>query len=772
MSRPQEESLRVPYLLGNLMLTLGVSVNVIDRDAKTTNNTFCCYPDELMQSSIYIRPEDKNIGVITTSEDNKLLLWDLSTGRLAGAHEGHKFAPVKGLLTYVDSLGGEAILSWASYEVSRWPLEAPLFQEDIGAIILGIFMNFFIVLMVLILILMLDIFSGRTKSDSELTVEELRMQETKAKFGVTSQVFAFMGSKAQLGHWTVRQLPDYKPRLLYVPFIGGLYVTKLVVVMYFLFIGLAFSPNAMPKLFGVEQWSSPNKQCILPDEKIADIKQALLNEFGLSLAENQILQNELFVAEMLETIDEYINAVEGNAEFDRLLSTTLKPCTLAQCQSRPLPTHPSCDSNLATTGANDPPICHLLFETYPNTTIMCGRVNAGLAAAQAQALADLEKEIACTRTLESFQVKEFVSLKSGSKCFWNQIGALFGGGGCGESDIANTRIRNFGGQEVPCEVNPELLSVLGMVNVINQYQGEVDSFVANVEDAAVEAAESLITKLFQQVQTGSDIYIVYVCVTLYVTSPLILYVSGLLIRYKRKYFTMSQALFVFLVVFFFWTWPYFKDALNAAEVLKYLHNAQVDVCYLEGAFLKQIQQTVIDTCDTMDVLDQNNSYSRYYVQEQYVNILGYNHCTFGLYEDNLPEIYEDFELKSNISKIPFVGKVCKDTDSASIIEELTYAPGAPPTGLFETLIAFGILAQLFAKIFLVNFGHAIFKMYDPLAVYNGRVEVVGEGTPIPLSIELEQFLRTQAYWGVFFWGFMVAVSMLNLMASTASDFRV
>jgi len=211
--------------------------------------------------------------------------------------------------------------------------------------------------------------------------------------------------------------------------------------------------------------------------------------------------------------------------------------------------------------------------------------------------------------------------------------------------------------------------------------------------------------------------------------------------------------------------------LNAAEVLKYLHNAQVDVCYLEGAFLKQIQQTVIDTCDTMDVLDQNNSYSRYYVQEQYVNILGYNHCTFGLYEDNLPEIYEDFELKSNISKIPFVGKVCKDTDSASIIEELTYAPGAPPTGLFETLIAFGILAQLFAKIFLVNFGHAIFKMYDPLAVYNGRVEVVGEGTPIPLSIELEQFLRTQAYWGVFFWGFMVAVSMLNLMASTASDLQ-
>mmetsp|Transcript_33789 Transcript_33789/g.41630 ORF Transcript_33789/g.41630 Transcript_33789/m.41630 type:complete len:402 (+) Transcript_33789:109-1314(+) len=390
----------------------------------------------------------------------------------------------------------------------------------------------------------------------------------------------------------------------------------------------------------------------------------------------------------------------GDAEFERInTEAIIQPCSPSACASPG-----QCQDDL------DDLTCFLLFEDFPNVSTPCDRINEELAEEFQAELDALTAAVTCTRKLPETQIKVmkyfihlfitfpsinvlyrfvdkqvFLGLEDGIACVGKTIATIFTFGAveCEEDDIVNAEIQTFGGQEVPCDVNPELLTLSGQRAVVSQYQQEIDGVVASFEESSVETAQQILAEISLQIQRGSDLYIIYVCLTLFMTSPLILYSSKMSVRIKRRYFTLDQSFFIFLFVLFFWTYPLLEEAFSSFEVLKYLHNAQVDVCYIDADFLSQLRTTIGESCDAMDQLNQNNSAFSFFIQQTNLVAGSYDDCNVAgnnPYLRAIPDLYETFEEYVNISELPFVGKTCDGTDPSILFDTLSIAPGKPPEG--------------------------------------------------------------------------------------------
>uniref|UniRef100_A0A7S3PEL3 Uncharacterized protein n=2 Tax=Aplanochytrium stocchinoi TaxID=215587 RepID=A0A7S3PEL3_9STRA len=184
-----------------------------------------------------------------------------------------------------------------------------------------------------------------------------------------------------------------------------------------------------------------------------------------------------------------------------------------------------------------------------------------------------------------------------------------------------------------------------------------------------------------------------------------------------------------------------KDALDIENLLQYFHNINVDTCFINSAFLRDIKNTVEQACFLIEDLLRNFTIAQLDAQDFNISIYNYHQC-HDLYKPTFPVLYDEVEsLVADIEAKNYSAEQCNQEIISALISNYTVAPGAVPTNVLTTMLALGIFAQIFAKIIMVSFGKAIFRILDPLALHNGQIETIGRETAVPPAREIVKFLR-------------------------------
>mmetsp|Transcript_32385 Transcript_32385/g.39862 ORF Transcript_32385/g.39862 Transcript_32385/m.39862 type:complete len:609 (-) Transcript_32385:95-1921(-) len=410
-----------------------------------------------------------------------------------------------------------------------------------------------------------------------------------------------------------------------------------------------------------------------------------------------------------------------------------------------------------------------IFESFPTgAEKYCTCIQApGINNERTKALAELRRQIECTRRTPIVTVTELV----GPKGSWETAGEFIKAAlpkNDGElpdpNDFLILRERTFGGEIVPCEVDVELLDALQAKDLIESYQSTINRLkVPEVSEALFEESKSLLERLMWQINLASDLYIIYSVFALFVISPFIVYQSSFKTRLKRQYFSISQGLFILLFVLFLWTYPYIQATINLENLLKYFHNINVDTCYIDGKFLRGVKNTVQEACFKLEQLNSNFTLASLDLQDFNASIDLYDQCN-SAYQDEFPELYDKTKEKaSEAQETVLLAELCNQNIISNLVDANTVAPGVTETNVFGILLKLGVLAQLFAKFILVAFAKSVYQIVDPLAVHNGKVETIGKETPVPPASEVERFLRTYYFRGAVISFFFFICLVFNLL---------
>ena len=312
-----------------------------------------------------------------------------------------------------------------------------------------------------------------------------------------------------------------------------------------------------------------------------------------------------------------------------------------------------------------------------------------------------------------------------------------------------------------------------------QARAEMDQFIASKHEADLEEArektgqivdegqdeaKELLEKLVWQFDFASNLYIAYVCLTIiFFAVPISLYSSKGLIKAKRA-FHISKLTFVLGTVAVMWLYDY-VSMLSALPFDIYLHNLNADVCYNDPTFIKNIAAEVGGTCSDIRHLHVQYQGLQKNVKEQHFAAMSWNLCQRS---DATPAYkalptFPEFETYYNTSKAVALGR-CNRTE---LWGQFTRAPGEV-TGGFTLVLASGIIAQVFAKYILTQFGVCAAHMLDPLPFHKGLGEVASLDSA-PTANDVVRFLKEQKTPWFCIWGFATVMCLINMCYSAVKN---
>jgi len=336
----------------------------------------------------------------------------------------------------------------------------------------------------------------------------------------------------------------------------------------------------------------------------------------------------------------------------------------------------------------------------------------------------------------------------------------------------------------------------------------------DVQSTAMETAE----KILRQVDIASYIYIGYSCLAMFFPTPLVLFRMPHWVTLKQFLFGVQKPFFIVSVVAVWWGLEYFENLWLSPDIRLFLNNVRVgDPCFVNTGYLVERQEVLNQVCQDLiplepqwnasaltanDVLteishfvqDCGCDYPNKHLSNWTANFgssnlksIGFNQsfrtCSEGYCFS--PSPWPDMDYLGN-STICF-----NQTEARKLVLE---APHQTETDWHNLLIASGFLATLVVKIAVANFGLSLLSLADPFVICNGQflcmphdfgMEVRDHGQRERLDIMTNEALKSDVlykwfeskHWALFyiglsksiFWGFLVHLSLFNLLTSVYDE---
>mmetsp|Transcript_8665 Transcript_8665/g.9563 ORF Transcript_8665/g.9563 Transcript_8665/m.9563 type:complete len:803 (+) Transcript_8665:57-2465(+) len=339
----------------------------------------------------------------------------------------------------------------------------------------------------------------------------------------------------------------------------------------------------------------------------------------------------------------------------------------------------------------------------------------------------------------------------------------------------------------------------------NKLQKQVlnSTFVGYVSEQISESASAAIEKLLFQVDIASTAYVLYTCVGLFFPAPLVLFRAPILETIRSYLFGIHKLTFIAVMIAVWWGVEYFHAVFDLPSVRLYLQNLRLgEPCFLDSDFLQKRQEIFSNVCgdllpmeedwetssstinqvlmevgffvDSCDCSFPNQKLSNFQspgnITAENAGILGFNREIAAISGILAP---------SNSSHFLGDATVCTDPDLA---REIIFDEPDDETNWWELWIATGILAQVFVKFAVTNFGIALFRFADPLSICGGRFQwppsnqfqMVGnqEVDWKYLKFEKDRILKWISFKWALIWGVIVHICIFNLIFSaTEYDFE-
>jgi len=344
------------------------------------------------------------------------------------------------------------------------------------------------------------------------------------------------------------------------------------------------------------------------------------------------------------------------------------------------------------------------------------------------------------------------------------------------------------------------------INLLRESQSQQfkDMIVNDIQDTG----NNVLDMLMNQINIASHLYIGYLFLSMLFPSPLILYKSTKSVRMKRLIFGMHKSTFIIFVLFLWWGYDYFHRYFENPDFILYLKNMMQNPCYVDPDFMEMKQTEIRLTC--LELAEKNTNFAILkeeidlilfegdfvfrtckcgYPMESLSEFLTIPKYIYGLQEE--PSLFQEmgmafryvpgtgFQSESGHDYViegfyspslgsNFLGNITVCKDNALITEIFLTAPKGNVKWI-SFWMASGTFVQLFAKIIIANFCLCLIKVADPLGMVGGMFESPAEkyfddrkANIQELQSENFLILKTIAWRGCFFWGFLTQSFIINL----------
>jgi len=308
-----------------------------------------------------------------------------------------------------------------------------------------------------------------------------------------------------------------------------------------------------------------------------------------------------------------------------------------------------------------------------------------------------------------------------------------------------------------------------------------------------QQSTALVQRLLRQIDIAGSLYTIYVVITLFFPTPIVLFRPSLTIRGKQLLCGVQRYIFIVTVLIIYWGYDNLFRYLAHPEVQIFFKNLVTDPCFIDSDFIHNRTDVVRETCERLIVME---------------NTLGSVGAKINGTLDVMYECNDDFpscdalsdphELDRDKYGLDTSFKKCNDIYAPShfignetICVNREYSRNeiliADDTGLnfWQLWIQSGLLAILLIKFAITNFGVALLKMADPFFVCNGEYEsppnvmnanLVEDGDEISPLLHVNETIRdnkiaalkTVAFRDCLVWGLFTNLSLACLVISSSS----
>lgn len=326
----------------------------------------------------------------------------------------------------------------------------------------------------------------------------------------------------------------------------NMYRTHVFLVTYLIFVGVTFSPNVFGSFLGPAAGPTNGKVCDSRELKLMAIKEDLLEASNYSAGEIQI-------SELIQRPDEMAALVEEANE--RLKS--------------------------------DPP-----FPNFPNFT----RCDNFIEEKRVELIQQIQKDD-CRFESESVLIITKVSHRYEFP---------------DDKFTAHTERKELpppSENSRQCPIDPSLLTDIEQLReLIGGYVEPQSRAFEEVDEAVADAYVELMKTLVFQANFAADMYIFYVCVCLFVKPPLRLSKPRTDVLVRKFFFNWPQLTFIFAFTVFFYVLPILLHDYDFEKLFeqwrRFFANAGVDMCYVQPSFIAEVTETLFDTCEEIEDLEQ------------------------------------------------------------------------------------------------------------------------------------------------------------------------
>ena len=348
-------------------------------------------------------------------------------------------------------------------------------------------------------------------------------------------------------------------------------------------------------------------------------------------------------------------------------------------------------------------------------------------------------------------------------------------------------------------INPDNYSEL-QLNATNSGEPSVEPPTRpKLSDAAKEQARTGLLLLLYQIDVASNLYALYVFISLFFPHPLLVFRMPRWIAIKRFLFGAEQTTFIIIFVSSLWIYKYIKEFLSDPDLAIIINNfLQGDPCYLDGKYVYDRYAVIDEICDKLVPLQPNFEFKfqsvspilaeiEHFAQDSCQNCLFPMRYLFEFRTEKFPlsEVGQlGFSKPSPdlmcarrgkctvllpVDDIVFLGNrtICLDSEYAK-----SRALVAPDTKFVlqasvNLWINTGLLASFLVKIAMTNFSMGLLNLADPFLTCDGKFmwipEALGTGVGSKDTNQVfrgftnnkrtslrNTFLRTCIIWGTIF----------------------
>jgi hypothetical protein len=318
--------------------------------------------------------------------------------------------------------------------------------------------------------------------------------------------------------------------------------------------------------------------------------------------------------------------------------------------------------------------------------------------------------------------------------------------------------------------------------------------IETVEVVVSETYTEIVEMLIWQLECLSYLYVGYQCLTLFFPSPLIIFRPNIRVMVVQFLFGARQMTFMLICLAVWWGARYFRTFELVANFEVWAKLIYQDPCVADRDYVQYIGGNISEICGAMVDMESNWKLDNRTIHNVLEMIPLMNQCCSRLPYESLGDLMPGADARETMESFgfeysqsndicpgscylmeqsaEFVGIMDACTDNSYVREEILDITEDTQFRWWDFWISSGILASIFLRAGVANFGIGLLRVADPLMQCGGKF--LGPPTNYELPAEdmrrlresKENNLRFFGFGTVFFWGLFMNLMMLNIFLAS------